>query len=154
MRDEHDLKTMREEELAANDAFVGKVKLDLRYSEDSKRLTIMVQHVRELVPKDGSESIDPYVKLYLLPDPTKSTKKKTKVARKTLNPTYNEMFHYELDSIQIHRRCLQLTVWDASSLLSKECLGCVLIELQPMYNDIVRGLVTWFDLQPASLINR
>lgn len=31
------------------------------------------------------------MKIYLLPDPQKTTKKKTKVARKTCNPTYNEM---------------------------------------------------------------
>ena len=43
------------------------------------------------VPRDGTESTDPYVKLYLLPDPAKATKKKTKIARKTLNPTYNEV---------------------------------------------------------------
>lgn len=79
------------EEQAAAEAVTGKVKLDLKYNEELKRLMIMVQHARELVPREGAESIDPYVKLYLLPDPNKTTKKKTKVARKTLNPTYNEM---------------------------------------------------------------
>lgn len=42
------------------------------------------------VPREGSDSADPYVKLYLLPDPNKVTKKKTKINKKTLNPTYNE----------------------------------------------------------------
>ena len=43
------------------------------------------------VPREGVESADPYVKLYLLPDAEKITKKKTKVARRTLHPTYNEI---------------------------------------------------------------
>ena len=64
--------------------------MDLRYHEDKGRLSVMIQHARELVPREGAESTDPYVKLYLLPDPHKTTKKKTKIARKTLNPTYNE----------------------------------------------------------------
>ena len=34
---------------------------------------------------------DPYVKTYLLPDPTKKTKRKTKIVHKTTHPTYNEM---------------------------------------------------------------
>lgn len=78
------------EEQAAAEAVAGKVKLDLHYHEDKQRLSIMVQHARELVPREGTDSIDPYVKLYLLPDRNKATKQKTKIARKTLNPTYNE----------------------------------------------------------------
>ena len=34
---------------------------------------------------------DPYVKTYLLPDPAKQTKRKTKIVHKTTHPTYNEM---------------------------------------------------------------
>lgn len=40
--------------------------------------------------QDGSDP-DPYVKLYLLPDPQKTSKKKTRAARRTCNPTYNQM---------------------------------------------------------------
>lgn len=40
--------------------------------------------------QDGTDP-DPYVKLYLLPDPMKMSKRKTKAARRTCNPTYNEM---------------------------------------------------------------
>ena len=131
------------------------------------------------MPRDGSDTLDPYVKLYLLPDPKKASKQKTKIARKTLNPTYNQMvidislgnrslpslspshplslppslpslsqFYYSIKSDSLTDHCLQLSVWDASSLLSKECLGCVLIELTN------KELSTWFELEPASLIQR
>ncbi|KAG7281591.1 hypothetical protein CRUP_010066 [Coryphaenoides rupestris] len=57
--------------------------------------------------QDGTDP-DPYVKLYLLPDPQKTSKKKTKAARRTCNPTYNEMRipRGDLDQRVIHLRVL------------------------------------------------
>uniref|UniRef100_A0A7N6B3N3 Phosphatidylinositol-4-phosphate 3-kinase n=1 Tax=Anabas testudineus TaxID=64144 RepID=A0A7N6B3N3_ANATE len=66
---------------------LGEVKLSISYRND--KLFIMVMHIRGLV-SDGTDP-DPYVKLYLLPDPQKTSKRKTKAARRTCNPTYNEM---------------------------------------------------------------
>ena len=92
-----------EEQIAA-ETVSGKVKLDLHYREDAQRFSIMVQHARELVPREGAESIDPYVKLYLLPDRNKATKQKTKIARKTLNPTYNET----VSEVYMYNTCMYI----------------------------------------------
>uniref|UniRef100_A0A8C2XAR3 Phosphatidylinositol-4-phosphate 3-kinase catalytic subunit type 2 beta n=1 Tax=Cyclopterus lumpus TaxID=8103 RepID=A0A8C2XAR3_CYCLU len=87
---------------------LGEVKLSISYKND--KLFIMVMHIRGLV-SDGTDP-DPYVKLYLLPDPQKTSKRKTKAARRTCNPTYNEMLVYEriprgdLDQRVIHLRVL------------------------------------------------
>ncbi|XP_059185118.1 phosphatidylinositol 4-phosphate 3-kinase C2 domain-containing subunit beta isoform X2 [Centropristis striata] len=88
---------------------LGEVKLSISYKND--KLFIMVMHIRGLPLQDGTDP-DPYVKLYLLPDPQKTSKRKTKAARRTCNPTYNEMLVYEriprgdLDQRVIHLRVL------------------------------------------------
>ena len=43
----------------------------------------------------AGEPPDPYVKLYLLPDPFKETKQKTKVIKGTFHPTFNEMVSFQ-----------------------------------------------------------
>ena len=85
-------------------------------------LTVMVMHAKDLCRiNDGSAASgislpppegpggesgansnlgqypDPYVKTYLLPDPSKQTKRKTKIVHKTTHPTYNEMVSALLD---------------------------------------------------------
>ncbi|XP_022597730.1 phosphatidylinositol 4-phosphate 3-kinase C2 domain-containing subunit beta [Seriola dumerili] len=89
---------------------LGEVKLSISYKND--KLFIMVMHIRGLQPLQDGTDPDPYVKLYLLPDPQKTSKRKTKAARRTCNPTYNEMLVYEriprgdLDQRVIHLRVL------------------------------------------------
>uniref|UniRef100_A0A667Z0P2 Phosphatidylinositol-4-phosphate 3-kinase catalytic subunit type 2 beta n=1 Tax=Myripristis murdjan TaxID=586833 RepID=A0A667Z0P2_9TELE len=89
---------------------LGEVKLSISYKSD--KLFIMVMHIRGLQPLQDGTDPDPYVKLYLLPDPQKTSKRKTKAARRTCNPTYNEMLVYEriplgdLDQRVIHLRVL------------------------------------------------
>uniref|UniRef100_A0A665XAV9 Uncharacterized protein n=1 Tax=Echeneis naucrates TaxID=173247 RepID=A0A665XAV9_ECHNA len=89
---------------------LGEVKLSISYKND--KLFIMVMHIRGLVSLTDGTDPDPYVKLYLLPDPQKTSKRKTKAARRTCNPTYNEMLVYEriprgdLDQRVIHLRVL------------------------------------------------
>lgn len=59
---------------------------------------------------------DPYIKLYLLPDPDKSTKQKTKVHRKTLSPNFDEGFRYRVSRRNLAKKTLSITVWDSSVL--------------------------------------
>lgn len=89
----------------------GEVKLSISYRNST--LFIMVMHIRDLVTthtrthactdrtaglikgspqvsEDGTDP-NPYVKTYLLPDPHKTSKRKTKISRRTRNPTFNEM---------------------------------------------------------------
>jgi phosphatidylinositol-4-phosphate 3-kinase len=52
---------------------------------------VMVHHARSLSTVAGGQEPSPYVKVYLLPDPSKVTKRKTKVVRRNSHPTFMEM---------------------------------------------------------------
>ncbi|MEQ2214261.1 hypothetical protein XENOCAPTIV_028581 [Xenoophorus captivus] len=56
----------------------------------------------------------------------RSTKRKTAIVKKNLNPQYNTTFVYkELSLEQLRGMCLELTVWDREAMLSNEFLGGV-----------------------------
>ena len=65
----------------------GEVSLGICY--EKQKLTVKVFRAQGLAAVNKKSS-DPYVKLYLLPD--KQSKRKTKTKKKTLDPTYNQMF--------------------------------------------------------------
>ena len=65
----------------------GEVLLGVYYK--SGQLRIHIDRARNLAAADSNGYSDPYVKTYLLPDKSKSTKKKTDIKKKTLNPVYD-----------------------------------------------------------------
>uniref|UniRef100_A0A8D2L0I6 Phosphatidylinositol-4-phosphate 3-kinase catalytic subunit type 2 beta n=1 Tax=Varanus komodoensis TaxID=61221 RepID=A0A8D2L0I6_VARKO len=123
----------------------GEVKLSISYKNN--KLFIMVMHIRGLVG-DGSDP-DPYVKIYLLPDPQKTTKRKTKVARKTCNPTYNEMLVYDgIPKGDLHQRELHLSVLSEEGFWENILLGEVIIRLRDL--DLTQEKMGWFELGSRS----
>lgn len=67
---------------------------------------------------------------YLLPDKGRSSKQKTCVIKRTVNPVWNHTFIYDDVTLQeLAERCLELTVWDHDRLASNEFLGGVRFSL-------------------------
>ncbi|XP_077392560.1 synaptotagmin-like protein 5 isoform X2 [Festucalex cinctus] len=87
---------------------------------------LLVKGAKNLSAVKSGGTSDPFVKGYLLPDSQKSTKHKTAVERRTLNPRWNHTFTYcGLQPGDLHNVCLELTVWDKEALASNVFLGGV-----------------------------
>ncbi|XP_063802520.1 phosphatidylinositol 4-phosphate 3-kinase C2 domain-containing subunit alpha [Pseudophryne corroboree] len=120
----------------------GEVKLSISYRNGT--LFIMVMHIKELVIEDNTDP-NPYVKTYLLPDPHKTSKRKTKIARKTRNPTFNEMLVYSGYSKEtLRQRDLQLSVLSAESLRENFFLGGLTLALKDF--NLKQETVGWYKL--------
>ncbi|XP_062948511.1 synaptotagmin-like protein 2 isoform X27 [Cynocephalus volans] len=73
---------------------------------------------------------DPYVKTYLLPDKGKMGKKKTLIAKKTLNPVYNEILRYKIEKQILKTQKLNLSVWHRDTFKRNSFLGEVELDLE------------------------
>ncbi|KAM3877697.1 phosphatidylinositol 4-phosphate 3-kinase C2 domain-containing subunit beta [Diretmus argenteus] len=110
---------------------LGEVKLSISYKTD--KLFVMVMHIRGLQPLQDGTDPDPYVKLYLLPDPQKTSKRKTKAARRTCNPTYNEMLVYErIPRGDLNQRVIHLRVLGDGAFWENTLLGETFIPLKKL----------------------
>uniref|UniRef100_A0A1A8FL60 Synaptotagmin-like protein 5 n=1 Tax=Nothobranchius korthausae TaxID=1143690 RepID=A0A1A8FL60_9TELE len=87
---------------------------------------LLVKGAKNLTAVKSGGTSDPFVKGYLLPDNKKSTKHKTAVERRTVNPHWNHTFTYcGLQPGDLNNICLELTVWDKEALSSNVFLGGV-----------------------------
>ncbi|XP_035459629.1 synaptotagmin-like protein 5 isoform X2 [Scophthalmus maximus] len=87
---------------------------------------LLVKGAKNLTAVKSGGTSDPFVKGYLLPDTNKSTKHKTAVERRTVNPHWNHTFTYcGLQPGDLNNVCLELTVWDKEALASNVFLGGV-----------------------------
>ncbi|KAK3101653.1 hypothetical protein FSP39_005228 [Pinctada imbricata] len=91
----------------------------------------------------------PYVKTYLLPDPDKQTKRKTKIIKHSTHPTYNEIIEYKLSLDEIRTRTLQVSVWDHDMLKENNCLGAVYIKLREL--DLSKEVTQWYKLEKIQI---
>ncbi|XP_064634199.1 phosphatidylinositol 4-phosphate 3-kinase C2 domain-containing subunit alpha-like isoform X2 [Lineus longissimus] len=122
-------------------AIQGQLKLSLVHKEGG--LHVMIMHAKDLASEE-SELPDPYVKMYLLPDSAKQTKRKTEIARRSNHPTFNEMFVYRVPLDIIKRKHLQLTVWNYDMLKENEFMGALYLDLSTI--DLGKETVAWHKL--------
>ncbi|KAG1933553.1 regulating synaptic membrane exocytosis protein [Pimephales promelas] len=111
------------------------------------QLEVEVIRARGLIQKPGSKSLPaPYVKVYLLHNGAYVAKKKTKIARKTLDPLYQQALQFE-ESPQ--GKVLQVIVWgDYGRMDHKSFMGVAQILLEEL--DLSSNVIGWYKLFPPS----
>uniref|UniRef100_A0A8C2EFX5 Synaptotagmin-like protein 1 n=1 Tax=Cyprinus carpio TaxID=7962 RepID=A0A8C2EFX5_CYPCA len=123
----------------------GQIQFSLQYDVKKEELHVHIIRCQELAPARKNRS-DPYVKVYLLPDNTSRSKKKTAVKRKTLNPVYDETKKYKVGRLDLQARVLSMSVWHMERMRRNLFLGEVEVRLGQW--DWNQSQPTWHNLQP------
>ncbi|TRY92321.1 hypothetical protein DNTS_029279 [Danionella cerebrum] len=125
----------------------GQLSVKLWYDKVGHQLIVNVLQARELPPRPDGRPINPYVKMYFLPDRSDKSKRRTKTIKKSAEPKWNQTFLYS----NVHRRdfrerMLEITVWDQPRVQEEESefLGEILIELETALLD---DQAHWYKLQ-------
>ncbi|XP_069950780.1 phosphatidylinositol 4-phosphate 3-kinase C2 domain-containing subunit beta-like isoform X2 [Cherax quadricarinatus] len=121
----------------------GQVKVSVQYLRG--QLQIMVHHARNLSLISTGQEPSPYVKLYLLPDPHKKTKRKTKVVKKTCHPTFMEPITYRMSQDIVKQRVLEISVWSEDKFSENMYLGSSYLRLSAL--ELKEEQCEWLSLE-------
>ncbi|XP_052751533.1 phosphatidylinositol 4-phosphate 3-kinase C2 domain-containing subunit alpha [Galleria mellonella] len=145
LRDQQDVEPQRNKkgETAETENGSGSLKLSVQYAGGV--LSVLILHAQSLALTPQGLPPNPYVKVYLVPDPTKETKRKTRVLKRNSHPSFMEMLEYRLPIEVVQSRSLQATVWHYDSLQENQFLGGVVIPLSSL--PLREETVAWYPLE-------
>ncbi|XP_066980781.1 extended synaptotagmin-2 isoform X14 [Macrobrachium rosenbergii] len=127
---------------------LGRIELSVKYGPRNN-LVVVVHQVQGLQKEEDGELPDPYVKLYLLPDRSKDSKRKTDVIKDECNPKFDERFEYAVSPNELTHRRLEVSVINKkgllflqrSSTMGQIHMDCGLLDAEKV--------TQWYDLAPA-----
>ncbi|KAG7202804.1 hypothetical protein KM043_009963 [Ampulex compressa] len=135
---------------SAGEAKLGRIQMSLQYHVGRQKLFVDVHRIANLpLPQNDPHNIpDPYVKLYLLPDRYKETKRKTAVMKDNCNPVFEEQFEYVVSQADLNTRILEVSVCTQKGWLStgNNTMGQIHVKLSDV--DLSKKFTGWYDLQP------
>nr|XP_046251012.1 synaptotagmin VIII [Scatophagus argus]XP_046251013.1 synaptotagmin VIII [Scatophagus argus]XP_046251014.1 synaptotagmin VIII [Scatophagus argus]XP_046251015.1 synaptotagmin VIII [Scatophagus argus]XP_046251016.1 synaptotagmin VIII [Scatophagus argus] len=124
----------------------GKMLYSLDYNAAQSELTVGIKQASGLKAMDLGGSSDPYVKVYICPDKSKTCE--TKVFRNTLNPIFNEQFHFQISKSSLLKSTLVMQVFDFNRFSKHNIIGELRLQLCNVdWNHVIEE---WLDLtEPA-----
>ncbi|XP_037651567.1 regulating synaptic membrane exocytosis protein 2 isoform X2 [Sebastes umbrosus] len=125
---------------------MGDIQIGMVYRKE--RLDVEVIRARGLVGKQGNKNNTPapYVKVYLMDNGKCVLKRRTRLARKSLDPLYQQQLQFEENP---EGKVLQIIVWgDYGRMDHKSFMGAGQILLDDL--DLGNMVIGWFKLFPAT----
>ncbi|NXY23725.1 SYTL3 protein, partial [Atrichornis clamosus] len=128
----------------------GEIEFALRYNFRASILEICIRGCKNLAyGEEKKKKCNPYVKVYLLPDKSPRSKRKTAVKKSTVDPDFDETLKYKIEYSQLRSRQLQISVWHAGALKYRVFLGEVVIPLAAWnFEEDSMQLFDWYPLKP------
>ncbi|KAM6137990.1 synaptotagmin-like protein 3 [Phoenicopterus ruber ruber] len=128
----------------------GEIEFAIRYIFKACILEICIKGCKNLAyGEEKKKKCNPYVKVYLLPDKSPRSKRKTAVKKSTVDPEFDETLKYKIEYSQLGSRQLQISVWHAGALKYRVFLGEVVIPLAAWdFEDNSMQLFNWYQLKP------
>ncbi|XP_047533933.1 regulating synaptic membrane exocytosis protein 2 isoform X2 [Vanessa atalanta] len=129
----------------SNISVAGRIQLKVNFDIPALQLLVTVLSATGLSPRSDGSPRCPYAKVFLLPDKSEKSKRRTKTLANTLEPRWNQTFVYcGIRITDIKKRTLEVTVWDLNRYGPNDFLGEVLLDL----DNIINHEPTWHILKP------
>ncbi|NWU32929.1 SYTL3 protein, partial [Hylia prasina] len=127
----------------------GEIEFALKYNFRACILEVCIKGCKNLAyGEEKKKKCNPYVKVYLLPDKSPRSKRKTAVKKSTVDPEFDETLKYKIEHSQLSSRQLQISVWHAGALKYRVFLGEVVIPLAAWNFEEDSMQFDWYPLKP------
>ncbi|XP_071053229.1 regulating synaptic membrane exocytosis protein 2 isoform X1 [Onthophagus taurus] len=108
----------------------GRVQLRIVFEPTTLQLLVTIICASGLMPRSPHQQRNPYCKLFLLPDRSEKSKRRTRTLAGTTEPMWNQTFVYSgLRRADLKQRALEITVWDYERYGPNDFLGETVVEL-------------------------
>ncbi|CAH1130637.1 unnamed protein product [Ceutorhynchus assimilis] len=121
----------------------GRIQIRMGFDPTTLQLLVTIVCAAGLRPRSEQQPRNPYCKLFLLPDRSEKSKRRTRTLGGTIEPMWNQTFVYSgLRRADLRLRALEITVWDYVRYGANDFLGEAIVELwpleeQPMWRQLV-----------------
>nr|XP_031831005.1 regulating synaptic membrane exocytosis protein 2 isoform X2 [Nomia melanderi] len=108
----------------------GSLQVKVGYDHVALQLIVTLFCASGLIPRSNGQPRNPYAKIFLLPDKSEKSKRRTKTLANTNDPRWDQTFVYNgIRSTELRKRALEITVWDYRNYDPNDFLGEAVLEL-------------------------